>query len=297
MSSFRRYDGGPTRTALLATFLASFILLVSQRDGPNFTKPAQRKTEDLISPLAQILSRPIRSVENVAFDIKDRSRAFEENIRLREQVAKLRDNEARLDLLQLKVKRYERILSASTDADIPLEKIVARAVSETNGPFVRSLLLNAGQKDGVSLGNPVMTPDGLIGHVIARGSTSSRILRLGDLNSRIPVINRRSEGKAILSGDNTLRPLLAFVQNTSDWEVGDIIITSGDDGMLPMGLPVGVVIKPGGEELRVKLHAENTPIDWVWVSPYRPIATPSQTEDDEGDAAVAVDVNAAGSSQ
>lgn len=274
MNRFQRHEGAPERIVLLLAFIVSLLLLVSQRGGPNFTQPAQRKAEDVISPIAQVVSVPIRKVEGVVFGIKDRRRAYSENLELREELAAMRGRQARLDLLELKIKRYERILSTNVEADMPHEKIVARAVSETNGPFVRSLLLNVGQKNGVEIGNPVMTADGLIGHVINTGQNSARVLRLGDLNSRIPVINRRTEGKAILSGDNSDRPLLAFVQNTSDWNAGDTIITSGDDGILPMGLPVGIVIKTKSQALLVKLHAENRPIDWVWVSPYEPVIAP-----------------------
>jgi len=281
MKSFQKHDGQPARMAWLIALLISMLLLVSQRGGPNFTKPAQRQAEDVISPIAQILSVPIRRVEAIIFGIKDRRRAYDENLELRAELAGLRDTQARIDLLQLKIKRYERILSTNVDAEIPHEKIVARVVSETNGPFVRSLLLNAGTQDGVTIGNPVMTADGLIGHVISTGKNSSRVLRLGDLNSRIPVINRRSEGKAILSGNNSARPVLAFVQNTTDWVAGDVIITSGDDGMLPMGLPVGKVMKTKSEGLLVMLHAENTPIDWVWVSPYQPIKAPRDALPDD----------------
>ncbi|MEP1230568.1 MAG: rod shape-determining protein MreC [Litorimonas sp.] len=281
MSNFQRYDGVTARIAFLAAFLTSFILLLSQRGSPNLRGPSQRATEDVVSPIAQILSYPIRGMENMATRFKDRSQTYEQNIQLRDEIAKLRDRQIQLNLLELKVKRYERILSARLDVDVSSKKIVARAVSETNGPFVRSLLLNAGQKNDVNMGNPVMSVDGLIGHVISVGQKSSRALKLGDLNSRIPVLNRRTESKAILSGDNSVRPLLAFIQNPMDWEPGDVVITSGDDGMLPMGLPVGKVIKNNAQELRVKLYAEKAPTDWVWVLPFRPILAPTKVITDE----------------
>jgi len=281
MASLGRHNNSQMRMVLLVAFLLSFILLLWQRGGPNFSQPAQRKTGDLISPIAQILSRPIRSAETIAFGIRDRSRAYEENVALRKELDALRDKTAGLDLLTLKLKRYERILSVNLKADIPAEKIVARAVSETNGPLVRSLLLNVGTNQGVNIGNPVLSADGLIGHVINAGKNSSRILQLGDLNSRIPVMNRRNESKAILSGNNSDRPVLTFIQDTSDWLAGDIVLTSGDDGMLPIGLPVGVVAKGKGQDFNVRLHAQRTAIDWVWVSPYSRISAPpdKQVED------------------
>ena len=281
MASLGKYDNSPVRMVLLTAFLLSSILLLSQRGSPNFSQPAKRGAEDAIAPIAQILSLPIRGVENIAFDLKDRSRAHQENIALRKELIALRDKAARLDLLQLKVNRYEHILSTNIDANIPTKKIVARAVSESNGPFVRSLLLNIGTEQGVKIGNPVMSADGLIGHVINSGRQSSRVLQLGDLNSRIPVLNLRSESKAILSGDNSLRPVLTFIQDASDWRAGDNVITSGDDGMLPIGLPIGRIVKDNGAVLRVKLHAEKVPIDWVWVSPYARITAPSDVQIDQ----------------
>lgn len=278
MANLGKNDSSPIRMVLLAAFLISTILLLSQRGGSHFSQPAQRAAEDVISPIAQILSTPIRAMENIAFGIKDRSRAHQENIELRKELIVLRDAAAQSDLLELKLKRYERILSVNLDANIPRKKIVARAVSESHGPFVRSLLLNSGTHHGINIGNPVMSSDGLIGHVINAGHQSSRVLQLGDLNSRIPVLNKRSESKAILSGDNSLRPVLTFIQDASDWAAGDHVITSGDDGMLPIGLPVGVVVKGKGKGLFVKLHAEKAAIDWVWVSPYNRISAPSDTD-------------------
>ena len=74
----------------------------------------------------------------------------------------LRERQARYDNLAMKVARYEAILGVDTETDVPLRKIAARAIGETDGPFLRSLLLNVGSRDGVGMGNPVMSTDGLI---------------------------------------------------------------------------------------------------------------------------------------
>jgi len=89
-------------------------------------------------------------------------------------------------------------------------------VSEIDGPFVRSALINAGSKVGIKKGHPVMTVDGLYGHVLSVGPNSARVLRLGDLNSRISVMSARSDARAILSGNNSSTPLLAFVEDRAE---------------------------------------------------------------------------------
>ena len=89
-----------------------------------------------------------------------------------------------------------------SSSDIPAQKIVARSVSETNGPFAHSALINAGAAKGAAKGHAVMTVDGLYGHVVRVGQNSARVLLLNDLNSRISVMSHRSQSRAILVGNN-----------------------------------------------------------------------------------------------
>ena len=115
----------------------------------------------------------------------------------------MRERQSRYENLAMKVARYETILGVDTNTDIPLRKIATRAIGENDGPFVRSLLINVGKNDDVAIGNPVMSSDGMVGHVINTGPKSSRVLMLSDLNSRIPVASARSGATAILAGDNS----------------------------------------------------------------------------------------------
>ena len=176
--------------------------------------------------------------------------------------------------MAIKLSRLEKILKVEIGTDIPDEKIAARAVSEIDGPFVRAALINAGVNKGIKIGHPVMTVDGLYGHVVRTGANSSRVLRLGDLNSRIAVMSSRSQARAILAGNNSDFPVISFMSDASAWAVGDVVITSGDDGVLPRGLPIGTVKRGAENTLGVELNVENKPIDWVWVYPFDPIASP-----------------------
>ena len=108
--------------------------------------------------------------------INARFSAVKDNKKLQQEVSILRERQARYDSLAHKVARYEAILGVDTETDIPLRKIAARAIGETDGPFVRSLLLNVGTRDDVQIGNPVMSTGGFIGHVINAGPNTSCLL-------------------------------------------------------------------------------------------------------------------------
>ena len=77
------------------------------------------------------------------------------------------------------------------------------------------------------------------------------MLLITDINSRLPVLIEATRARAILVGDNGDKPKLAFLSAAADVSVGDRIITSGQGGMFPAGLPIGVVASVDGTGVRV----------------------------------------------
>lgn len=275
-----RSNSGLTRIALFSAILISSVLISFQRGGIHQPSGLEVASQETAAPLAALMTPPLRWIEQFFVSFKGRKSALEENTQLREEVAILRERQARYDNLAFKVARYEAILGVDTETDVPLKKIAARAIGESNGPFVRSLLLNVGSKDGVKIGNPVLSTQGLVGHVINTGPNTTRVLRLSDLNSRIAVASARSGATAILAGDNTSQPKLSFINQRENWAIGDRVISSGDDGALPRGLDIGVVIRGKNGEMRTRLSSQSAKLDWVWVSPFEKIEAPVETEDD-----------------
>ena len=112
--------------------------------------------------------------------------------------------------------------------------------------------------------------------VVETGRQSARVLLLTDLNSRIPVMADRSNARAILVGDNSPYPRLEYVGRAPDIQPGDRIVSSGDDGILPRGLPVGEAVATREGGWRVRLYSDQAPIDFVWVWPYRRVTPPDE---------------------
>ena len=271
---------------LIMAFVIAGMFLITDRGSERLLSQTSTGVETGFAPALALLSTPIRATENAFTEFQDRSRAVEENKALRDELYALREDKQRAQVMELKLARLEKILGSNSGVDIPAKKIAARAVSEINGPFVRSALINAGMKKGIKKGHPVMTVHGLYGHVLHSGPYSARVLQLGDLNSRISVMSARSQARAILSGDNSDMPLLAFVEDRADWRDGDKVLSSGDGGVLPQGLPVGEVQVNETGQFVVMLGTTGKPTDWVWIYPYEPIEDPQDiiTEDTEEDA-------------
>ena len=263
-----------THIALILAFALSAILFTADRTSEGFLEREKMGIGSTVSPILSTLSSPIRALESFTAQFIDRNRAFAENKALKEELYVLREAKERSDIVAMKLARFEQILGSDFGVDVVENKIAARAVSEIDGPFVRSALINAGQKKGVGAGHAVMTVDGLYGHVLRVGANSSRVLRLEDLNSRLAVMSSASGATAILAGDNTDQPVLTFASDPSKWKIGSKVITSGDGGVLPRGLPVGTVASGGPQRLVVDLNITGRPVDWVWVLPFTPIAPP-----------------------
>ncbi|MCH9751867.1 MAG: hypothetical protein K0U61_06585, partial [Alphaproteobacteria bacterium] len=79
-------------------------------------------------------------------------------------------------------------------------EVTARIMAETNGPFAEALLANAGATNGVLEGYFAENDRGLVGRVVQVGQRSSRILKITDFNSRVPVMGEASGLRAIMYG-------------------------------------------------------------------------------------------------
>lgn len=264
------------RIVFVFLLITSILIFFAGQANDRVLDDTKTHAESAASPVMTYLSMPVRGFENVMSDLRQRGRAHTENKRLKTELARLSDVEARANALAIKLSRFETILNVDVSSGIPEQKIAARAVMETNGPFVRSSLLNAGHAKGIKKGYAVMTVDGMLGHIVRVGQNSARVLRLEDLNSRISVMSVRSQSRAILTGDNSRNPKLSFLTESSDWTPGDIVITSGDDGVLPPGLPIGVVLPEANGELLVDLYVNDHHVDWVWVYPHDPVSPPEE---------------------
>lgn len=265
------------RSLAISLILICIVMLLADRQQKSMLVSGRLTTDDISSKIMGFIATPIRGIEALFADADNRKDAYADNAVLRAEVERLRGFENRVLDMEMRVKRFEDMLAMGNSSDLPNTKTIARAVSESKGPFVHSALINVGRNKDVKIGNAVMTTDGLYGHIVSTGSVSSRVLLLNDLSSRISVMSQRSLGRAILVGNNTNSPKLAYVSRDTDWQTGDRVITSGDGGVLPRGLQIGTIVLKKDNGFAVDLYYLNKPVDWVWVYPFTPISVPEET--------------------
>ncbi len=201
-------------------------------------------------------------------------RNAEDEAKIVELEARVRDLQRWKDLAEtmaLRMERYEKLLDLVGETQG--QSVTARVVAEENGPFAATRIANAGGANGVREGFAVVNENGLVGRVIRVGEYTSRILLLTDFSSRIPVMGTLSGDRALLVGDSGSGAQLLEPETPDKIIAGEIWVTSGDDGKLPLGIRVGTARKDGAT-WRIDLAMESAPVDFVRLVPPPDFASP-----------------------
>jgi len=273
--------------------LACALLLLGKAEAYVFDE-ARDTVSEATAPILEVFSMPVTVVRAWIEDFTHLLSVYRENERLRAEVEELRQwKDAALEMRQTTA-RYEALLNVQVDPGIGY--VTGRVIGESGGPFVHTYIVNVGRSHGVEKGQAVVDTRGLVGRILGVGENASRVLVINDLNSRIPVVIHPSNERAILAGDNNAMPKLAFLPEDVALNDGDRVETSGHDGLLPRGLPVGTVLyDERAEEYRVQPFSRASGIDFVRVLQFRfprmdDQKTPSLADGHEGkrgDAALA----------
>ncbi|MEM9938424.1 MAG: rod shape-determining protein MreC [Pseudomonadota bacterium] len=152
-------------------------------------------------------------------------------------------------------------------------EVTARIMAEADGPFAEALLANAGLINGVEVGYYAENDRGLVGRVVQVGYRSSRILKITDFNSRVPVMGESSGLRAIMFGGRDGDGRLTDQPEAGAFIRGERILTSGEGGLFPRGVVVGTV-QGEGNGLKVDLAMIRGQLGYVRLKKSPLIPTP-----------------------
>lgn len=252
--------------ALIAALILALVLFLGDRRGTmrgQALGAARAAVERIAAPAGDVLSAPLRWAAGASATASDYVFAARQNASLKRQLRAARGWRDRAMALQNENARYRALMGVATDPPIPM--VFARTVIDARGPFANSRLADVGAERGVIEGAPALSEHGLVGRVTGVGRRVSRIMLLTDPESRTPVMIARTNARAILTGDGGPNPALAYLRAHDPLVEGDLVMTSGDGGVYPRGLPVGVAAKGLDGVWRVILDADSGPIDYVQI--------------------------------
>ena len=232
------FKQGPSANARLAFFalLSLALLVIDSRTG--LLNAMRQGIGTVLYPLQRTLLVPRDALSLGADYLAEVTRLRTENGELR----RIETANAR-QLLQVEQLAQEnrqlRELMGARERTV-VKSVVAEVLYDTRDPFTRRLVLDKGLQHGVSAGQPVVDPDGVVGQITRVYPLSSELTVLTDRNMTIPVQVQRNGVRAIaFGGAEPGRMELRYMSVNADLREGDAVVTSGLDSLYPPGLPVG----------------------------------------------------------
>ena len=218
---------------------------------------------DRVVPSFEWALVPVTKTVDMVENFQSYSRIYEQNQELRRELRQMQAwKEA---ALQLEQKNAKLLDLNNVRLDPKYTYVTGVVMADSGSPFRQSVLLNVGARDGIVDGWATMDGIGLVGRISGLGENTARVVLLTDSNSRLPVTIQPSGQRAILSGDNTARPPLEFIESLELVRPGDRVVSSGDGGVFPSGLVIGQVALGADRRLRVVLAADYERLDYLRV--------------------------------
>ncbi len=254
----------PLRRLLLGVIVLCLlaVFLVWRIDSPRVER-FRAQVADRVVPGMGWAMVPVTGMVNLFRDFQSYQRLAEQNRELRSELRQMQAwKEAALQLEQ----ENARLLDLNNvRLDPRLTYITGVVLADSGSPFRQSVLLNVGARDGIKDGWAAMDGIGLVGRISGTGKNTARVILLTDATSAIPALIQPSGETALVTGDNTIAPLIDFLENPDLVRPGDRVISSGDGGVFPAGLLIGQVAADPEGRLRVRLSADYERLEFLRV--------------------------------
>lgn len=226
-----------------------------------FLKQFRMAVVETVTPVIYVVSSPIRWGKSAAGGISDFINTYRDNKRLKSEKQELEIWRQRALKLQSEQETLYQLLNY-----IPPPKVsyvTANVLTDNGGRYSHSLIVSAGAKDGVHKGDIAITGSGVLGRIVDVGRHFSRLMLLTDYASRVPVFIGTDKLTGVLVGDGSSLPKLTALPENKTVSVGDVVLSSGQVGVYPSGLSIGVVESVDNGDIQVRLFEENMTPDFV----------------------------------
>jgi rod shape-determining protein MreC len=262
------------RALLVLLVLASIALLILNRTAPEASNSLRGRALDVAAPVLDAAGAPVRASRAGAswigsyFGARTRAAAAER------EVARLKSLDEANRALRAENNRLRQLIRISEPQVKSIR--VARVVGASAGSGLFSAILTGGTGQGFARGQPVRDVEGLVGRIMEAGLLSSRVLLVTDSASRVPVKIVRTGHSAMAGGVNGAYMHLLYIDPDAELKIGDHIVTSGQGGLFPPNIPVGVIAALGRGEPLVRPASRLSGLDYVLVMrPYvEPVLVP-----------------------
>jgi len=229
------------RSALvIVTFFCIFLYVLSLNFRPAERMDLlQRAVSESFLPLFKGLSKVTAFADEVIGDYLLLRQIHAENESLREQVTALEQKLIDYQDAYLENLRLRRLLDFKST--IQTETIAAQVVLHDLTGWFQTLMIDKGLRDGIGVDMAVVNDEGVGGRILEVSDRYARVLLITDAGSSIDAVIQRNRVRGIVGGKDANTCVLKYVRGNLDVQEGDLVVSSGKDGVFPKGLRLGTV--------------------------------------------------------
>ena len=278
--------------SLLSLITLSVIILILSSFDYKIIKTVRSGINEIIYRGSFVISAPEKIVKNLNTEIRNHFGLYSNSKKLEKELNEYRSQKISLDILKFENQKFRQQLD---DYLISTEIVFSKIIIDNKSPFLRSIVINKGSRDGIKSGMAVLDQQYLVGKVIEVNFGTSRVLLLSDINSNIPITISPGNLLAIATGTGKDQAKVNFLKKTHFDKITNdsLVYSSGTGGLIKSGVPIGRITNFDSkidEDINIEFFSDFSQLQYVSVVAFDKVETKvtekidvatSETENDE----------------
>lgn len=225
---------------LAALILAQVLLLAFQIKRENNVRLVRYWIVQTLTPVERLGTWSFSRIGGLWSGYVGLRNARTENARLQKELDELRMRNRELESQAAEGQRLASLLNFR-NAHPEASMLAAEVIGASADPTSHTLFINRGERDHVRRNLAVITPEGIVGKIVEAFPTSSQVLLINDRDSGVGALFAGTRTHGVVKGSGDPNPRMDYIVNDEKVQVGDKILTSGEDHIFPKDLPIGKV--------------------------------------------------------
>ena len=233
--------GNQQRFSLLSLILVSIIFLILGNYNFKIIKLNRNLIKEVIYVSSFIASIPENLTKNSLNKVSDHFKHYDDYQKIKNELQALQIKDLSKNIATFENIELKRLID---DYFVEDSEAYAKVLIDKESPFLRSIVINKGSKNGVKVGMVVYDDIYLIGKIVEVNFVTSRALLISDINSKVPVTIQPINIQAIMSGLDKEKGELQYIRDEKLISKDNdelIVVTSGSGGIFKSGIPIGTI--------------------------------------------------------
>jgi rod shape-determining protein MreC len=261
-SAFLKKENKQKFSLFTLLFISILIIILSSLNF-KIIKDLKSIISEAVYRTSFMVSVPENFLINSYLKAAEYSNFYEDYKKNKEELKNFQSKEI---LNEIIISENDELKKLIEDFTFTRNKILAKVIVDHDSPFLKTLIINKGSKDGLKIGTNIYDENYLIGRVIETNFKTSRVLLLSDLNSNVPISISPGDVQAIVVGDGTDSGKIKYIKDNLIEDIQDqsIAYTSGTGGVFRSGAPVGRV-SINQDEFSINFYSNFSQLKYVLV--------------------------------